>query len=94
MSHFIVCPIRPPGQVQINGSTSVIDKVAKECLRTYWTEKDQAVRHAEELAKKHPQVAFAVLEPFSVIETAAPPPPKLIHKRINSNGELVLDKGE
>lgn len=94
MSHYIVCPIRPAGAANINGSLNIMDKVAKECLRQYWVDPDQAQTYAEEMAKKHPQVAFAVLAPTSVVETLPPPPPKIIRKRINSSGELVLDKGE
>lgn len=90
MSHYIVVPIRPAGRPTINGSTTVDDKVAKDCLKTYWTDEGQAKAHAESLAKKNPQVQFAVFRPAEIFETAEP---KVIQKHMTESGEIVLAKG-
>jgi hypothetical protein len=92
--HYIICPIRPAGAAEMEGTTSISDKVARDCLKRYHTDKEGAIRVAQQLAAKHPQVQFAIFEPLAIFETLPPPPPQVIRKRFNSNGEIVLDKGE
>lgn len=92
MSHFIVAPIRPPGgRAQVNGSMSVDDKVAKDCLKYYWVDEAQAQEYAKTLARKNPMVQFAVFQPAHIYETAEP---KVIQKRMTEGGEIVLAKEE
>lgn len=94
MSHYIVMPIRPTGTMNGDNSMSITDKVARECGRRYWMDKGQANEDAKALAKKYPQVQFAVFEPVRIYETLPPAEPVLIQKRITENGEIVVDKGD
>lgn len=99
MSHYIVMPIRPACSEAGDGSLEINDRIARACSKVYWADKHDAENHAKGLAKKHPQVQFAVFSPTVIYETLPPPPPppvelKLLKKRITEGGEIVIDKGE
>lgn len=94
MSHFVVVPIRPEGGVDLDGGTIINNKLARDCLKKYYTEERHADEAAKTLAKKNPQIQFAVLKPCRIFETLPPAEPKLIEKRITDTGEIVLNKGD
>lgn len=99
MSHHIVMPIRPAAQEAGDGSMEISDRIARACAKKYWHDKGQAGEYAKELAKKHPQVQFAVFSPSVIYETLPPPPPppvelKMLKKRVTDTGEIVIDKEE
>lgn len=94
MSHFIICPVRPAGGMDMDGATVISDKVARLCLKKYWVDEGLANNAAKALAKQNPQVQFAVFKPSRIYETLPPAEPKLIAKRINETGEIVLDNGD
>lgn len=88
---YIVVPFRPDGGVGMNGETVVSDKLAKECLKCYYTDPELAAREAKKLATKNPMIPFVVMGPNGIYETAEP---KIIRKKLTDNGEMVVDNGE
>lgn len=89
--HYIVCPVRPAGGVNMDGvSMTVSDKVARDSLKEYCVDEAQANTKATALASKHPGVQFAVFSVRNIFECLIPPPPKVIRKTMNENGEIVM----
>lgn len=88
--HYIVCPIRPVGENQPDGTNAIADKIARDALKVYDVDEGLAHQRAARLAAAHPQVQFGVFKISNIFETLAPPPPKVIHKKLNDNGEVVL----
>lgn len=89
--HYIVCPLRPDAMPSgIGNSLSINDKEALKLLKIFDTDEHEALRRAEELAKKNPGVQYAVFAPVRIAETLTP---TVVHKKLNENGEIVLDKG-
>jgi hypothetical protein len=92
--HYIICPIRPDGTPIDDNELVVTEKVAKKCLKNYFTNLDRAKAAAEQLAKDNPAVQFAVFKPVAIFETQKPAAPPVIRKKLNDQGEIVLDKGD
>jgi hypothetical protein len=88
--HYIVCPVRPASEGQPDGSQLINDRIARDALKVFDIDEGLANQRAERLAAKYPQVQFGVFAIKSICETLAPAPPKVIHKKLNENGEVVL----
>lgn len=61
----------------------------KDNVKGYYTNRDAAVAAAQQAAKAKPTQQFAVMEVAAIFETTTP---KVIAKKYNASGELVLDK--
>jgi hypothetical protein len=93
-------PLRPAYNVANDGSLEIVDRIARQCAKKYYTDRGQAEDVAKDLAEKNPSIQFVVFEPSVIYEVLPPPPPpppppvKLLKKRITESGEIVLDKDE
>lgn len=78
----------PPQAVGYGYYAKPADRDDKSGSLTFTTE-EAAVEYAQELAAKQPQVLFGVFSCNAVFETAAP---KVLKKRFNDGGELVMEE--
>ncbi len=85
---FLVGKIRPDVIRNISGTEHEVER--KAWVKSYHTSHVSAVEAAEYAAGNEPGAQFAVFGILEIVESLPPVAPKLIHKKINENGEIVV----
>lgn len=82
---YLVVPIMPASAVALENGLYVLDR--KQVVKEFYTDRRMAQRTASELAQQNPGSKYGV---FAIAEIVEALPAKLIYKRLNDAGEIVL----
>lgn len=85
---YLVAKIQP--EIARNISLTEAEMDRKLWVKSYHTTRKSAADAAEFAASDMPGTQYAVFGILEIVESLPPAAPKLIHKKINDNGEIVV----
>lgn len=86
---FIVSKILSADQRRGRGATKL---AFADYIKEVWPTKPEAEQRATSLARENPGEQYAVMAIANIVEAQRPAEPKIIRKKINDAGEIVLDQ--
>lgn len=85
---FLVVPLKPASAVELRVGEYTMQRT--DIVKVFYTNIDAARTMAEAAAVKEPGKQFAIMGILEIAEALPPAKAKLVHKRINDNGEIVM----